>query len=77
MESVNVLFGKNVVDDYLVVKMLWQRQLNEYAVDLVVLVELVNQRQQLLLGGLLGQRVLVGIEAHCLASLFLVANVNL
>ena len=77
MESVNILFGKDIIDDDLIVKMLGQRKLNKYAVDLVVLIELLNEGKQFLLCSLGGESVLIRCEANLFASLLLVSHIDL
>ena len=49
MERVNVLLGADSFDYRLIVKVLWQRKLNQYSVDVLFFVELIDQREQFLL----------------------------
>ena len=58
VEAVDVLVGRNRAQHQAGVDMLGQRHLAEDAVDLGILVEPVDQRQQLVLRGIGGQAVL-------------------
>ena len=50
MKSVHILGRFNGVDYEVLVQMLWQRQLYKDAMDLGIIVQTVNQRQQIGLG---------------------------
>ena len=77
MECIHILLGINVLYYNVVVKMLRQRKLNEYAVNVLVRVKLVNEREKLFFARRLGKLVDLRMEADLLTAFFLVFNVNL
>ena len=71
MERINVLFRRNGVYDRLFVYRTGQRQLAEYSVDVVVIIEPLYKVEQLLFGRFFGQRVFFGMYTELGACLFL------
>ncbi len=63
MEAVDVLVGVDGVQDLLGIDVLGQRQLNENAVDVLVRVQALHERQDLVLGRRLGELVLERLHA--------------
>ena len=76
-EPVNVLVGRDGVDDVLLVDMLGQGKLDDEAVDFGVGVEKVDGAEQLLLGDGLREAVDGGDESDLVAGFFLVGHVGL
>ena len=59
VESVNVLFGTDSIYYRILVYLLWQRELHQYSVYLIVIVKLFNKLQKLRFGSLLRQSILI------------------
>ena len=77
MEAVHVLLGVDGVEDLFLVEVLRQGELAEDAVDLGVLVELIDEGEERFLGGVRRQVVPLGVHTEFLAGLFLGADVDL
>ncbi|VVM65779.1 hypothetical protein PS631_05015 [Pseudomonas fluorescens] len=77
METVDVLVRANPLEQQRSVEVRWQRQLQEDAVDCGVLIELVDQVGQRLLGGFAGQVERLGDKADLFAVLALVRYIDL
>ncbi len=76
MQTIDVLFRQDRLDDRFGIQVFRQRQLNEDAVQRGVGVERLHQGSQLFLRRLLGQRVLDGGEATFLGHLALRGHVG-
>ena len=76
MKSVHVLLRRHREQHLLGVHLGRQRQLHQDAVDLIAPVQVLDQRQELLGGDVVGRRVLLTVDAKLLAAFHLVANVN-
>ena len=74
-EAVHVLVGRDGVNDLLLVDVLGQRELDDEAVDVWVVVEEVDGFEELLFGGLLAHAVYARGEAYLVAGLFFVGHV--
>ena len=77
MKRVNVLEGRNCVDNSLFVKLARQWELTENTVYFPIVIKLVYKTEQLLLRGILRERVFTRNNTESLASLFLICNINL
>ena len=76
MQTIDVLFRQDGLDDGLGIEMLRQGKLDEHAVDLGIGIEFRHQRHQGFLRGLLGQRVLHRLEAALLGHAALGADIG-
>ena len=76
MEPVDILVRLDRADDRELVDVVRQGQLAEDAVDLAVLVELIDQGQQFELGNRCGQMVAVGSDPRLFTGLFLVVDID-
>jgi hypothetical protein len=77
MEPVDVLGRIDCLEDAQCVDLAGQRNLNKDAVDLIVPVEFLNQRQQFISGRRFQQFVLFGVETELPRSFYLTGNVGL
>ena len=77
VKAVDVLLRNNGLEKTARVHMLWQRELNEDAVDVVASVERVDQREQFLGGDARGRRVHLGVDSELAAGFDFAANVDL
>ena len=77
MERVDILARVNRIDDSLLADVLRHRHLTQNAADVLVVVQLADEREQFLLRGLLRQCILFGIDAALLAGALLVADIDL
>ena len=77
MESVHILVGGDGLDHAVFVDVLGERHLNENAVHRVIVVQLLNQGEEVLLGGIRIEAVLVGFDSQLLAGSGLVPHVDL
>ena len=75
-KAVDILVGRDGVDNLLLVDMLGQGQLHDEAVDVGVVVEERYRLQQLCLGGLLAHAVDTGGEAHLVGGFLLVGDIG-
>ena len=81
MHGVHVLLGSQPVADLVLVRLqvLGQRTEHQHAVNAVVGIDLIDDRQNLFLGGILGQDVILDGNTHLLGALggaLLVAQVG-
>jgi hypothetical protein len=76
MKAIDVLVGADRLDDLRPVDVIWQWQLDEDAVDVVVGVELVDEVEKLRLARARGEVVRARDEADFLAGEALVAHVD-
>lgn len=76
-EAVDILVGRDGIDDVLLVDMVGHRQLDDEAVDLVVVVEEVDSFEELRLGDRGGVAVDRRGEADLVAGFFLVGDIGL
>jgi hypothetical protein len=76
VEAVDVLHRGHRVDDALLVDAVGERELDEQAVDRVVGVQLLDEREQLGLGRRLRQPHVAGLDAHLLRRPVLAADVD-
>ena len=77
MEPVHVLPGIDGLDDRSLVDMVGKRELHQDSVDLGVGVELPDQRQELVLGSLVREGVLPGMDSHVPGGAVLHTDVHL
>ena len=77
MESVNVLCGDYSLDDFGRVDLLGHGELHQDPVDCIVSVELVDEIENFLLGGLCRKIIGLGDKSAFLAGLSLVADIDL
>ena len=77
MERIDILARIDRVDDSLLADVLRYRHLAQNAADVLVVVQLADEREQFLLCGLLRQCILFGIDAALLAGALLVADIDL
>ncbi len=77
MKAVYVLRGENGIEQGLRVDLLWERQLNENAVDVIAIVEARNEVEHFFSGNGVGRRDEFAEKAKVGARLHLAANVNL
>ena len=77
VKAVHVLVGQDCLGHSLFIEVAGQRQLYEYAVNAVVGVQLVDQRQDIVLGSVLVERMLHRVKATAFRALFLVADIDL
>ena len=75
-ECVHIFFFADGVDDLLLVNVRGERKLNEYSVDLVRAVKMIDELQKLRLGHGLGKGVFLRIYVARLAGLFLVVDIH-
>ena len=76
MKSIHVLGRIHRIHDSIGVHALRQRQLHENAVDALIAIELLDEREQIRFAGGRGQIVREGQDARLLARLALVAHVD-
>ena len=71
METINVFLGINGIQNLVGIDLLGQGELDQYAVELRVLVQLLNLGEKLLLGGVLGENYCLRVDTQLLAGLAL------
>ena len=77
MQAIDILVGVDRHDHGFLVEALWQRQLNQYPVNGLVGVQLLDQRDQFCLGDIGGQPVFETLHAGGYRRLVLGRNIDL
>ena len=77
VEGIYILFGVDSEQDLFLIKVLRQGQLHQNAVNALVMIQLVDQREQLRLGRISRKLEALRVKADLLAGAVLVAHVNL
>src|SRR3990172_5495659 len=76
MKSVHIFFRGNGLQDIFLIEPFRQRKLNQYTMNTIVIIELVNKFKQLSLGRIFRQSVLFRVDACCLAGFSLISDID-